>query len=57
MRFYTLRVDLTDGRLDAGDIDFLAVTTLLEPNGQRFATASADPEGLALTKDDELVVT
>ena len=40
-----------------GDIDFLDVTTLLEPNGQPFATASADPEGLALTKDDELVVT
>lgn len=57
MRFYTLRVDLADGSLDAGDIDFLAVTTLLEPNGQPFATASADPEGLALTKDDELVVT
>jgi len=57
VRFYTLRLDLADGSLDAGDIDFLDVTTLFEPNGQPFATASADPEGLALTKDDELVVT
>jgi len=57
VRFYTLRVDLADGSLDPGDIDFLAVTTLLEPNGQPFATASLDPEGLALTKDDELIVT
>ena len=57
VRFYTLRLDLADGSLDAGDIDFLDVTTLLEPNGQPFVTASADPEGLALTKDDELVVT
>src|SRR5215207_6087993 len=57
VRFYTLRLDLADGSLDSGDIDFLDVTTLLEPNGQPFVTASADPEGLALTKDDELVVT
>ena len=57
VRFYTLRLDLADGSLDSGDIDFLDVTTLLEPNGQPFAIASADPEGLALTKDDELVVT
>ncbi len=56
-RFYTLRLDLADGSLDAGDIDFLAVTTLLDTNGQPFATASLDPEGLALTKDDTLAIT
>ena len=27
-RFYTLRVDVSDGRLDPGDVDFLDVNTL-----------------------------
>jgi hypothetical protein len=56
-RFYTLRIDLADGSLDAGDIDFLSVTTLLDANGQPFAPLSLDPEGLALTKDHTLVIT
>ena len=56
-RFYTLHLDASDGTLDDGDIDFLAVTTLRDANGQPFAPLSLDPEGLALTNDDELVVT
>jgi hypothetical protein len=56
-RFYTVQLDASDGRLDDGDIDVVAVTTLLNPQGVPFATASLDPEGLALTGDDELVVT
>jgi len=56
-RFYTLRVDLSDGRLDDGDVRFLGVTTLLAPDGQPYAPVSLDPEGLTLTKSGELVVT
>ena len=57
-RYYTLRLDLSDGRLDdAGDVQFLAVTTLLAPDGQPYAPFSLDPEGLTLAKSGELVVT
>jgi 3-phytase len=56
-RFYTLRVDLSDGRLDDGDVSFLGVTTLLAPDGQPYAPFSLDPEGLTLAKAGELVVT
>jgi hypothetical protein len=56
-RFYTLRIDLSDGHLDNGDVGFLGVTTLLAPDGQPYAPFSLDPEGLTLTKSGELVVT
>ena len=56
-RFYTLTVDLSDGRLDNGDVTFRGVTTLLAPNGQPYPPASLDPEGLTLTKSGELIVT
>ncbi len=56
-RFYTLAVDLSDGRLDNGDVSFRGVTTLLAPNGQPYAPASLDPEGLTLAKSGELIVT
>jgi hypothetical protein len=56
-RFYTLRIDVTDGRLDNGDVNFLDVTTLLAPDGQPYAPSSLDPEGLTLTKRGELIVT
>lgn len=56
-RFYTLDIDLDDGRLDAGDVSFVDVTTLLAPNGLPYPAASLDPEGLTLTKRGELVVT
>jgi 3-phytase/alkaline phosphatase D len=56
-RFYTLRIDVGDGHLDNGDVQFVGVTTLLAPNGQPYPTASLDPEGLTLTKSRELIVT
>src|SRR6266542_6759502 len=36
-RFYTLRVDLSDGHLADGDVQFSGVTTLLAPDGQPYA--------------------
>jgi hypothetical protein len=56
-RFYTLRVDLSDSRLGPGDVRFVDVTTLKDSDGQPFAPFSLDPEGIALTKDDQLVIT
>jgi 3-phytase len=56
-RFYTVRLAIGDGRLSAGDVSFKAVTTLLAPNGLPYPAGSLDPEGLALTKDRELIFT
>jgi hypothetical protein len=57
VRFYTVGLDLRDGRLSDGDVRFEDVTTLLAPDGQPYAPFSLDPEGLALTKDRELIFT
>jgi hypothetical protein len=54
MRFYTLRIGVSSG---APAVEILAVTPLRDAAGQPFASSSADPEGLALTKDDTLVLT
>jgi hypothetical protein len=54
VRFYTLRIDISTG---VPAVQILAVTTLLDAAGQPFAPLSHDPEGLALTKRDTLVIT
>src|SRR3954452_13917327 len=56
-RFYTVALDLRDGRLAGGDVDFRGVTTLLAPDGKPYPLSSLDPEGLALTKDRRLILT
>ena len=56
-RYYTLGLDIADGRLSDGDVTFASVTTLLAPDGQPYPAAGLDPEGLTLTKDGELIVT
>ena len=56
-RFYTVGLDIRDGRLADGDVRFTDVTTLLAPDGQPYAPFSLDPEGLALTKDRRLIFT
>jgi len=53
-RFYTLRIGVAHG---APAVQIAAVTTLRDGNGQPFAAASLDPEGLTLTKNDTLVIT
>ncbi len=47
-RFYTLSINIADGVLAPGDVQFTGVTTLLQPNGQPFPAAGLDPEGIAL---------
>jgi hypothetical protein len=56
-RFYTLSIDVSDGVLDPGDVQVLAVTTFLGPDGLSFPALSLDPEGLTLTPQDTLVLT
>lgn len=56
-RFYTLRIDLADGRLDPGDVTVEGVTTFVDPAGVPFAPGSLDPEGLTLTRRGTLVMT
>jgi 3-phytase len=56
-RFYTVGLDVRDGRLSNGDVRFENVTTLLAPDGRPYPPGSVDPEGLVLTKDRQLVLT
>src|SRR5215218_10719809 len=52
VRYYTVGLD------PAGpDVTFEAVTRLKAPGGGPYAASSLDPEGLALTKDRELIFT
>ena len=56
-RFYTVELDVRDGRLTDDDVRFEQVTTLLAPDGRPYPPMSLDPEGLALTRDRELILT
>ncbi len=55
-RFYTLNIDLSDGKLNNGDITFNDVTTLQNADGNAFADGSLDPEGIALTQEGNLYI-
>ena len=57
VRYYTVALDVGDGRLTGGDVRFKDVTTMLAPDGNPYPALSLDPEGLALTKDRELILT
>jgi 3-phytase len=52
VRYYTLRLDPS-----GPSVTFDAVTRLRAPGGAAYAPTSLDPEGLALTKDRELIFT
>jgi hypothetical protein len=56
-RFYTVGLDVRDGRLTNDDVHFQDVTTLLAPDGKPYPLNSLDPEGLGLTRDHELIIT
>ncbi len=55
-RFYDLAIDLSDGSLDEGDVEFQDVTTLLNLAERPFAPASVDPEGIALANNGTLFI-
>lgn len=46
-RFYRLSVDLSDGRLDEGDVRVLGHVELRSPDGSPYPSDVIDPEGLA----------
>lgn len=54
VRWYTLKIDVSDGRLDAGDVRVVDVTTALDISGLPYVPGSLDPEGLALGPRREL---
>ena len=56
-RFYTVQIDLSDGTLEDGDVNFVATTLLRDANGIPFADGVDDIEGIALTEDNTLLVT
>ena len=53
-RFYTLKIDLSQGRLMVGGVKPQSVTTLLGANSQPFPPAQLDPEGIALSKTESI---
>jgi hypothetical protein len=55
-RFYTLKIDLTKGKLTNGDVVPVSVTTLLNENGQKFTPGETDTEGIALTSKDTVFI-
>jgi 3-phytase/alkaline phosphatase D len=54
VRYYTLSIDVSDGRLDPSDITFLDVTSILDPSGMPYTPGSLDPEGLTLAHEGQL---
>ncbi|WP_353929650.1 esterase-like activity of phytase family protein [Okeanomitos corallinicola TIOX110] len=55
-RFYTLKIDISQGKLTKNSITPLAVTTLLNENNQKFMPGKSDTEGIALTKNSTLFI-
>ncbi len=55
-RFYTMKIDLSDNTLEEPDVEFTAVTTLLDENGKPFAEKSLDPEGIDITREGVLYI-
>ena len=50
VRYYTVAINLDDGTLDDGDVDFLSTTMLLDSDGQPFTAGGLDPEGLTMAE-------
>ena len=51
-RFYTVDIDLSDGSLDDGDVEFTSLTTLLNKDGALFPQNSIDPEGIVFNGEN-----
>jgi len=55
-RLYTLKIDLSKGKLTNGGVVPVNVTTLLNENGQKFPPGETDTEGIALTSKDSVFI-
>lgn len=51
VRHYTVAIDLADGTLDAGDVEFVDVAQLFEDKKTPFSPGSLDPEGFVLGRE------
>ncbi|NET74186.1 MAG: esterase-like activity of phytase family protein, partial [Sphaerospermopsis sp. SIO1G2] len=55
-RFYTLKIDLSEGKLTKNSITLIGVTNLVNENNQNLPTGASDPEGIALTQKSTLFI-
>lgn len=55
-RFYTLKIDLSKGKLTNGGVIPVGVTTLLNENGQKFPPGETDTEGIALSDKNTVFI-
>ncbi|MBD2694131.1 esterase-like activity of phytase family protein [Anabaena catenula] len=55
-RFYTLKIDLSQGKLTKNGVEPVAVITLLNANNQPFIPGITDTEGIALTKKSTVFI-
>ena len=55
-RFYTLKIDLSKGILENGDVFPVGVTTILNQDNQPFAPDETDTEGIAVTKRNTVFI-
>lgn len=55
-RFYTFKIDLSQGSLQSGGVVPVGVTMLLNNNGQNFSAGQTDTEGIALTNKDTVFI-
>ena len=51
VRYYTVAIDLADGTLDAGDVEFVDVQQLFERRRVPFPPGGLDPEGFVLGRE------
>jgi hypothetical protein len=51
VRYYTVDIDLSDGSLDDGDVNFVGVTQLFENQKTPFPSGGLDPEGFTLGRE------
>ncbi len=55
-RVFKLTVNLGDGRLDSGDVNFTGVLVLTDEQGKTFKKGAIDPEGIAVCDNGDFYV-
>lgn len=55
-RFYTLEIDLEEGRLTAGGAEVVGMTIIRSPNGDPMPRLTLDPEGIAHVPDGSFYI-
>ncbi len=55
-RFYTLKINLSKGSLQDGDVTIVGVTPLINEAGKNFSPGSIDAEGIALTSKSTIFI-